>query len=128
MPLDIDVATCSLEVHDHQLPVVVEHEVLWGDVAVEVPALVDELERFEDVEDDRLGGQVGDRRLILLKHHKVLLLQPVVVHPIDARPLGLRDVLPQLVVHLDDQVGLLDLGDVLDGHGLVVALGVAVEQ
>lgn len=98
----------------------------WLNIAVEVAAVVNELEDLDNVSEDAGVGQVEDVAFVLLHDQEVVLLGLVVVDAVNARPLCLGDVLPQPVVHVQHRIQLAF--EVLYGHCLRVAFGVSVED
>ena len=69
MSFYIDISFCSFEIYSDQLTLFVEHEVLGFDVAVEVAAVMDELNDFKDVYEDGFGGKSYDISFVFLHYY-----------------------------------------------------------
>lgn len=67
--LDVQIAPRIFEINDDQLVLLHgEHKVLRRDIAVEIAALVQELQDLENIDEDLLKGHLPYSALVLVHH------------------------------------------------------------
>ena len=69
MSFNIDIPFGSFEIYGDQLTLLVEHEMLGLDVAIEIAAFMDELDYFKDIDEDGFGWKSYNISFVFLHYY-----------------------------------------------------------
>lgn len=94
MAFDVNVSLSSFEINHNKLTFLIKHEMFRLNIPIQIPAVVDKLHDFYDVDQYILVGEPHDATFILLHYQDIHLICPIVEDPINAGPLGFGYVLP----------------------------------